>query len=253
MIKLSAVIITLNEEKNLKRCLESLSDIVDEIIIVDSFSQDRTREISESFDAKFILHEFEDYVKQKNFAVSQASFDHILALDADEYLSEDLRASIKDAKKTMAFNGYNCNRRNFFCGQWIKYSDWYPNIKLRLFDRTKASWQGHIIHEKVVMNDPNSKVGFLRGDLLHYTYQTYSEFNLQTEKFSSLSAKSYFLRGKKAPLWKIMFGPIWAFIKTYLFKLGVLDGFNGFVIAYQTANITFLKYSKLRELNKNAN
>lgn len=250
MIKLSAVIITLNEEQNIKRCLESVINLVDEIVIVDSFSTDRTREISESFEVNFIEHPFEDYVKQKNYAVAKASFDHILALDADEYLSTELKTSILTVKNQWKYDGYFCNRRNFFCGKWIRYSDWYPNAKLRLFDRTKASWTGRIIHEKVLLNNPQSKTGFLKGDLLHHTYQSYSEFHQQTKKFSSLSAKAYFEQGKKAPLWKLILGTIWAFIKTYFFRLGMLDGYHGLVISYETANITYLKYLKLRQLIK---
>lgn len=250
MIKLSAVIITLNEEQNIQRCLNSLIEVADEIVIVDSFSTDRTKAIATTFEVTFIEHPFEDYLKQKQYAVSQASYDHILALDADEYLSTTLKASILTVKKQWTFDGYFCNRKNFFCGQWIRFSDWYPNKKLRVFDRTKADWTGHIVHEKVTLNDPRAPIGFLKGDLLHHTYQSYSEFHEQTKRFSSLSAQAYFEQGKKAPLLKLALAPLWAFIKTYMLRLGLLDGYNGLVISYETAVITYLKYAKLRRLTK---
>ncbi|WP_179336591.1 glycosyltransferase family 2 protein [Winogradskyella ludwigii] len=249
MLKLSGVIITFNEERNIEQCLASLVNVVDEIIVVDSFSTDNTKTICERFNVKFIEQKFLGYIEQKNFALSQASYDHIVSLDGDEALSETLQQSIIDLKSNWKFDGYYTNRFNNFCGQWIKHSDWYPNKKLRVFDKRKASWTGHKIHETISFNSNNSKSGHLKGDILHYTYQTYSEFNLKTEYFSSLSAQSYFELGKKAPIWKIILNPTWAFFKTYFLRLGILDGFNGYMIAVQTANITFLKYSKLRALN----
>lgn len=250
MIKLSAVIITYNEGRNIERCLKSLTDVVDEIIVVDSCSTDNTKEICKSFNVRFIEQKFLGYVEQKNFAIQHASHNYIVSLDADEALSETLKKSVLNLKNNWLFDGYYCNRFNNFCGQWIKYSDWYPNKKLRIFDKTKAFWDGHLIHEFVAFKKDSTKTGYLKGDILHYTYQTYSEFNLKTEHFSTLSAQSYFDQGKKAPIWKVVCNPIWAFFKAYILRLGFLDGFNGFVICVQTANITFLKYSKLRELYK---
>lgn len=251
MLKLSGVIITYNEERNIERCLKSLMGVVDEIIVVDSYSTDKTKAICQKFNVIFIEQKFLGYVEQKNFSLKQANYNHIVSLDADEVLSETLKKSIIDLKKHWEFDGYYCNRLNNFCGQWIKYSDWYPNKKIRVFDRTKVFWDGHLVHESISFKNESSKIGYLEGDIFHYTYQTYSEFNLKTEQFSTLSAQSYFELGKKAPVWKIVCNPIWAFFKAYFLRLGFLDGFNGFIICVQTANITFLKYSKLRELYKN--
>lgn len=253
MIKLSGVIITYNEERNIEKCLQSLVDVVDEIIVVDSFSTDKTKTICTKYNVTFIEQTFLGYIGQKNFALSQANNDYIVSLDGDEALSKTLQKSILNLKNNWTVNGYYCNRFNNFCGQWIKHSDWYPNKKLRVFDRRKAQWSGINPHDNVVMHDSNSKTGYLKGDILHWTYQTYSEFNLKTEYFSSIAAKAYFDLGKKAPIWKILFNPTWAFFKAYFLRLGFLDGINGFVICVQTANITFLKYTKLRELIKQKN
>lgn len=250
MLKLSGVIITYNEERNIEQCLQSLVGVVDEIVVVDSFSTDNTKAICEQFNVVFIEQKFLGYIEQKNFALSQANYDYVVSLDGDEALSEPLQKSIINLKSNWKFDGYYANRFNNFCGQWIKHSDWYPNKKLRIFDRRKAEWQGINPHDNVQLFDTNAKTGHLKGDILHKTYQTYSEFNQKTEYFSTIAAKAYMDKGKKAHLWKIICNPTWAFFKSYVLRLGFLDGFNGFVICVQTANITFLKYSKLRELYK---
>lgn len=248
-IKLSGVIITYNEARNIERCLQSLQGVVDEIVVVDSHSTDATKSICERYNVNFFEQEFLGYVEQKNFALIKAKHNYIVSLDGDEALSRTLQNSILKLKNNWTHNGYYCNRFNNFCGQWIKHSDWYPNRKLRVFDRRQAQWKGINPHDKVEMNT-NEKTGFLKGDILHWTYQTYSEFNQKTEYFSTIAAKAYYDLGKKAPLYKIVLSPTWAFFKAYILRLGILDGFNGFMISVQTANITFLKYSKLRELIK---
>lgn len=251
MIQLSGVIITRNEERNIERCLKSLEGVVDEIVVVDSLSTDKTKEICLAYNVNFIEQEFLGYIEQKNFALSKANFNYIISLDGDEALSEELKKSILNLKNNWKFDAYYSNRLNNFCGQWIKHSDWYPSKKIRIFDRRKATWKGINPHDEIKLNDSKSKIGHLKGDILHWPYATYSEFNISTEKFSSISANAYYKLGKTAPLWKIIVKPFWAFFKSYFLRLGFLDGFNGFVICIQTANITFLKYSKLRELINN--
>lgn len=253
MLKLSGVIITFNEERNIEKCLQSLINVVDEIIIVDSYSTDKTKSICKKYNTTFIEQEFLGYIEQKNFALSQATHNHVVSLDGDESLSEELQASINHLKTNWKYDGYYCNRLNNFCGQWIKHSDWYPNKKLRVFDKTKATWAGINPHDHIVLKNKGSRAGKLAGDILHLTYQSYSEFNLKTEHFSTIAAKAYYDQGKKASIWKVVFNPAWAFFKSYFLRLGILDGFNGLVICVQTANITFLKYSKLRELHKRKN
>lgn len=249
MIKLSGVIITFNEERNIERCLQSLINVVDEIIVVDSFSTDNTKSICLNYDVSFIEQKFLGYIEQKNFALAQASHNYIVSLDGDEALSETLQDSIIKLKSNWQLDGYYCNRFNNFCGQWIKHSDWYPNKKLRVFDRRFAEWKGINPHDEIVLKG-NRKAGRLKGDILHWTYQTYKEFNDKTEYFSTIAAKAYFDIGKKAPWYKIIWNPFWAFFKAYFLRLGFLDGKNGFVISKETGKITYLKYSKLRQLYK---
>ncbi|TYA53882.1 glycosyltransferase family 2 protein [Formosa maritima] len=251
MIKLSGVIITFNEERNIENCIQSLLPVVDEIVVIDSFSTDSTKSICKKHHVTFIEQSFLGYVEQKNFALTKATHDYIISLDGDESLSKSLQESILNAKSNWKYDGYYCNRLNNFCGQWIKHSDWYPNKKLRVFDRRKAEWQGINPHDQIVLKQ--GKAGFLKGDILHKTYQNYSEFNLKTEYFSTIAAQSYYDLGKKASIWNIVFNPTWAFFKAYFLRLGFLDGINGLVICVQTANITFLKYTKLRELYKSNN
>lgn len=249
MIKLSAVIITYNEEEKIERCLTSLQEVVDEIVVVDSFSTDQTEQICKKFKVKFISQEFLGYKEQKNFAITQASYDHILSLDADEALSPELQKSMIALKTNWTKDGYFINRFNNYCGQWIKYSDWYPDKKLRVFVKGKGEWKGINPHDSYQLYTPKN-AGKLKGDILHWNYKTYSDHNLQTEKFSTISAQSYYKMGKKAPFWKIIMNPAWAFFKAYILRLGFLDGLNGLIISVQTANITFLKYIKLRELRQ---
>ena len=250
MHKISAVIITFNEEKKIARCLQSLQPVVDEIVVVDSLSTDTTKEICNRYNVTFIEQPFLGYIEQKNFAVSQASHEYVLSLDGDEALSPELAETILKLKENLSFDGYYVNRFNNFCGQWIKYSNWYPDRKLRLFKKGMGAWKGINPHDSYKMN-PGATTSKLKGDLLHWNYATYREFNLKTDHFSSISAQSYYDMGRKAPVWKIVLNTFWSFFKSYFLRRGFLDGFNGFVICYQTANITFLKYSKLREFYKN--
>ncbi len=247
MIKLSAVIITYNEEEHLEKCLSSLIDVADEIIVVDSFSTDKTPDICKAFNVTFHQHSFEGYIEQKNYAVSLANNDHILSLDGDEALSETLKTSILKVKENWPFDGYYCNRLNNYCGQWIKHSDWYPDRKLRLFKKGCGSWKGINPHDQYTL-DKNAKSGKLKGDLFHWIYRDYSEHNLKVERFSTIAANAYFKLGKKSSILKILFRPTWAFFKAYFLRLGFLDGLNGLIICVQTYNVTFLKYVKLYNL-----
>ncbi|GAA3598936.1 glycosyltransferase family 2 protein [Flavivirga amylovorans] len=249
MIKLSGVIITYNEEEHLEKCLKSLVGVVDEIVVVDSFSTDKTPEICAAYHVNFIQNKFEGYIEQKNYALSHAKYDYILSLDGDEALSDTLKESILKAKENWSYDGYYSNRLNNYCGQWIKHSDWYPDKKLRLFKKESGEWKGINPHDRYTLKK-GLKAGKLKGDLLHWIYRDYSEHNLKVENFSSIAAQAYFDLGKKSSLWKIVFNPSWAFFKAYFLRLGVLDGLNGFVICVQTFNVTFLKYLKLYRLHK---
>lgn len=248
MTKLSATIITFNEEKKIERCLQSLRGVADEIIVVDSLSTDKTREICRSHQVVLIEQPFLGYIEQKNFALSKASHSHVLSLDADEALSNELVKSIlAEKEKGFPADGYTMNRFNFYCGKWIKHGTYYPDRKLRLLDIKKGKWGGQNPHDKIIIND-NTTVKHLRGDLLHYTYQSYEEHSRQMERFSTIAAKAMY--DKKRPLYryKLWVNPAWAFIKGYIIKLGFLDGKEGFMIARFTAIQSHLKYRKLRDL-----
>jgi glycosyltransferase involved in cell wall biosynthesis len=250
MLKLSGVIITYNEEKKIEKCIQSLIPVVDEILVVDSFSTDQTKSICLKHKVNFIEQKFLGYIEQKNFALQQTKYNYIVSLDGDEVLSTKLQQSIIALKSNWSLNGYYCNRFNNFCGQWIKHSDWYPNKKLRVFDKRRGAWKGINPHDQFSLTNPVNQIGFLKGDILHWTYQTYSEFSKKTDYFSTIAAESYFKLGIKSSIFKILFRPSWAFFKAYFLRLGFLDGLNGFIICVQTFNVTFLKYIKLRELNK---
>lgn len=247
MVKLSVVLITLNEEKNLPRCLDSVRDIADEIVVVDSFSTDRTEEIIKSYGGKVFQLAFEGYVNQKNIANSKATNNHILSLDADEVLSDELRKSIRQVKLNFTADGYTLNRLTNYAGKWVKHSGWYPDRKLRLFDRRKGKWDGLIIHEEFKL-EPGTSQQHLNGDLLHYTFNSVEEHKKQSEKFTTLGAEADFLKGKKAPFYKIWLGPVVKFTQSYFFRLGFLDGKTGFTICWLSAAATHAKYVKLKQL-----
>jgi glycosyltransferase involved in cell wall biosynthesis len=168
MNKLSVVFITFNEEKNIERSLVSVREIADEIVVVDSFSTDATKEICVNYGVRFIEHEFRGYVEQKNFAASQATYDLVLSLDADEVPDAKLIESISSVKSNWQFDGYFMNRLNNYCGTWIRHGTWYPNRKLRLWNRKKGKWAGFNPHDRFELVD-GSSTGYLKGDLLHYS------------------------------------------------------------------------------------
>ncbi len=248
MIKLSAVIITFNEEKNIERCLLSLKDVADEIVVLDSFSKDRTREICHSYGVRFFEHAFDGHIQQKNRAITYASFDHVLSLDADEALDERLRQSILEVKKNFKMQGYYMNRLTNYCGHWVKYCGWYPDQKLRLWDRRKGEWRGVNPHDKYELFDGDKMTGHLKGDLLHYSYYTIEDHYKQVEYFTNIASKAYFEKGKKAPFYKLIANPVAKFVDHYLLHLGFLDGRAGFLISRISAYATWLKYKKLRNL-----
>jgi glycosyltransferase involved in cell wall biosynthesis len=249
MVKLSVVIITLNEEKNLARCLDSVQDIADEIVVIDSFSTDKTEEIVKAYGGKVFQQTFDGYVNQKNFANSKATYNHILSLDADEALSDELKESVKQAKLDFKADGYTLNRLTNYAGKWVRHCGWYPDRKLRLFDRRKGKWEGLIIHEEFKLQAGASQK-HLKGDLLHYSFNSVEDHKKQSEKFTTLGAKADFLKGKKAPFYKIWFGPFVKFVQSYFFRLGFLDGKTGLIICWLSAAATHTKYVKLKQLHR---
>jgi len=246
-IKLSVVIISFNEERDIERCLKSVVPIADEIVVVDSYSKDRTEEICRKYDVKFVQHPFEGHIEQKNWAITQANHPYVLSLDSDEALDETLIQSIQAAKADWQGDGYTMNRLTNYCGKWIRHCGWYPDRKLRLWDSRKGRWAGINPHDCYEMQ-PESVTTHLKGDILHYSYYSISEHVQQTNYFTDLSARAYLAKGKKGYLIKIFFNPIISIFKSYVLKLGFLDGYYGFVISVLAGQSTFLKYIKLRQL-----
>ncbi|UAB82595.1 glycosyltransferase family 2 protein [Marixanthomonas sp. SCSIO 43207] len=248
--RFSATIITLNEERNIARCIESLLPVADDIVVLDSFSTDKTEEICKQYPVRFLQQKFEGHIQQKNAAIDAAKYEKVISLDADEALNKELQAAILRLKNNWVKDGYYVKRFNNYCGQWIYHSDWYPDRKLRVFDRNKARWGGINPHDTIQMQ-PNSKTGKLNGSILHWVHKTYAEHSLKVHKFSSISAKEYYKLGRKSGLFDILVKPSWTFFKAYFLRLGFLDGFNGLIICTFSAYTTFLKYLKLKQLIKN--
>ncbi|MEO6039181.1 MAG: glycosyltransferase family 2 protein [Saprospiraceae bacterium] len=248
MVQLSAVIITYNEEKNIGRCLDSLVGIADEIVVIDSFSTDQTEGICRRYAGlRFIQNPFVGHIEQKNFALQQATFPHVLALDADEALSVDLKISIQQIKENWQHDGYTMNRLTNYCGQWIHYSGWYPDQKLRLWRVKNGRWGGTNPHDKVEMT-AGSTIAHLRGDLLHYSYYTVQEHFERAEKYAVIAAQAMHRQGKKASWLKVFFSPPLKFLRNYVLKAGFLDGQPGYTICRLSALETYWKYRKLRSL-----
>jgi len=230
--QLSVVIITLNEEKNIARCLDSIRE---EICM-------RYPQVN------FIQKEWGGYAKTKNFANQQAKNNFILSIDADEALSEKLKKSIKKISDTSSV--YQFNRLTNYCGKWVKHCGWYPDKKTRIFPKDTVYWQGDYVHETLFVPN-NLPTHFLKGDLLHYSYYNEKEHLLQIENYAHLNAQKKFHEGKKTPLLKGWFSVLFKFVKSYFLQLGFLDGYYGFVICKNSAYAKYLKYKKLQTLYQN--
>lgn len=249
MNKLSAVIITYNEERNIERCIRSLLPVADEIVVVDSFSTDKTEEICKKLNVRFIQHPFEGHIQQKNVALDTASHDFVLSLDADEALTDQLAKSILDVKINPLFKGYKFNRLTNYCGHWVKHCGWYPDAKIRLVDRRYARWTGTNPHDRLDLKDALTH-GTLKGDLLHYSYNSIDDHYKQIEYFGAIAAKELHAKGGKSNWLIISMKVIAQFIKSYFIKLGILDGKTGFTISRLSAYATYRKYKLLLNLQR---
>ncbi len=249
MIKLSVVIITYNEAHNIERCLIAAQEIADEIVVIDSFSNDQTEEICNKFPVRFIKHVFEGHIQQKNWAITQAAFPHILSLDADEVISDELKKSIIEVKNNWQNDGYSFHRLTNYCGKWVRHCGWYPDEKLRLWDSRKGTWTGENPHDCYKLQ-AGATYQHIKGDLYHYSYYSIADHITQVNKFTDISAKGLFQKGRKSYLTDIIIRPIWKFKRDYFIKLGFLDGYTGFVICIISAHAAFLKYVKLRQLHQ---
>ncbi|MCC3157773.1 glycosyltransferase family 2 protein [Hymenobacter sp. 15J16-1T3B] len=246
---LSVVIITFNEEANIGRCLAALAGMADDVVVVDSGSTDRTVAICQEHGARVVTHPFAGYVAQKNVATAQARHDHVLQLDADEVLTDALRAEIRRVLADWQHAGYALPRLTNYCGHWVRHGGWYPDRKLRLYDRRLGSWQGQLLHERYEVQ-PGQTVGQLTADLLHYSYPTIESHVQQLNKFTTIGAEELAERGRRAGVLHLWLKPTWKFWHLYLLRGGWLDGFAGLSIAALSAWGVFLKYAKLRVLTR---
>ncbi len=243
---LSVVIITYNEARNIERCLASVAGLADEIVVLDSFSTDATPDICRAHGARFFQHAFDGHIEQKNRALGMATHDWVLALDADEALDDTLRAAILAQKTQPVHDGYTMNRLTNYCGQWIRHSGWYPDRKLRFFNRHKARWGGLNPHDKIEM-DTDATTGHLEGDLLHFSYYTVQEHIERSRKYALIGANAMKLAGKRGSYLHLIVNPVSKFIRNYVFKGGFRDGKMGWTICWITAWETYLKYRALRD------
>lgn len=242
-MQISATIIALNEERNIARAIESLR-CCEEILVVDSGSTDRTCEIARLHGARVVEVPWRGYASQKNHAAELATYDWILSIDADEALSEALEGEIWQLKKQgPRADGYEFARLAQYLGKWILHSGWYPDRKVRLYNRNKAKWVGEYVHESVVVD---GTVGRLEGNLLHFTCDSLTEHVKTMNSYTTLAAQELVARKANAGWMRLLVDPPAAFLRSYLLKQGFRDGLEGFIIAFMAANYTFLKYAKAR-------
>lgn len=248
MKKLSGVIITYNEERKVQTALESLRPVCDEIVVVDSFSTDRTPELCRALCDTFLQTEWRGYAAQKQFAADQSSEQWVLSLDADERLSDSLTRELLDwkASRHADHSGYHIPRITWFMGRWIRHTTWYPDWQLRLFRRDVGKWTGGRVHEGIEV--PGS-TGRFEGHIQHYTYESISEYLRQLETFSSLAAVDSLEKGKTTSVARVCLYPGIIFLKNYFVKRGFLDGFPGLVVSVLAAVSSFFKQLKLYELS----
>lgn len=247
MPKLTVILITLDEEKNLARCLESVK-WADEIVVVDSYSRDRTKEIARSYTDKIFDLKWPGFGAAKKFALEKANGEWVLSIDADELVSESLQAEIRQViNSSLKSDGYYLPRLSFFLGKWIRHGGWYPDYVLRLFRKQKARFTDSLVHEEVILN---GKAGYLKADLLHYTVPDLERYLVKMNRYTSLSAQELSQKGKRTNLGDIFFRPPAVFLKMYFWKLALLDGFQGFLLAIFSSFHVLAKYCKLWYIGK---
>jgi glycosyltransferase involved in cell wall biosynthesis len=242
-MKISAAIITLNEERNVVRAIESLG-CCDEIVVVDSGSTDRTVEVARRLGARVVEEPWHGYARQKNLAAGAVANEWVLSIDADEALSEALEGEILTIKKDgPRADGYSMPRRAQYCGRWILHSGWYPDRKVRLYHRDRAEWAGEYVHESVRVR---GRVAELESDLLHFTCSSLSEHLKTLDRYTTLAAQELVAKGRPVGGARLVLDPAWTFLRSYVVQRGFLDGPQGLSIAWMAALYTYLKYAKAR-------
>ncbi len=245
--QLSVAIVSFNEEEDIGKTLESIRDIASEIVVVDSHSTDRTREIASSYGARVFEEDWKGYVGQKNSALEKCTQDWILSLDCDEVLTPELKKSIIDAISDPRADGYLINRKTVYLGRPLNYA-WQPDWELRLVKKSaKPRWRGYYVHESLQINGKTKK---LKGDLLHYSYKDLQDHLTKLVRYSRLAACSYKDIGKRFSFPKLIFHPLAAFMKQFIIKRAFLDGFRGLIVAMSSFFYVFLKYLFLWEIER---
>ncbi len=250
MPKISAVVITYNEEDNIRRCLESLS-WVDEIVVVDSYSQDDTKKIVSDFTDKIYDVEWEGFGKKKEFARKKASSEWVLSVDCDEVITPDLKDEVlKAVNEKDNYDGYYIPRRSNFLGKWMNHSGWYPDYVLRLFKKEKAKFNQALVHEKI---EVFGKIGYLKNSLLHYTDPDIKSYLSKLDFYTTLNAEELLKKKKKTKVFDFILRPLGIFFKMFFLKRGFLDGIHGFILAVLSSFYVFIKYAKLWDLQRKKN
>lgn len=245
---ITATIITLNEERNIGRCIDALTPISDEIIVLDSFSSDDTEKICKEKGVRFEQREWEGYSAAKNHLNELASHDYIFSVDADEAPEEELQSEIHRIKEEGLIGTYSVNRLTNYCGSWIRHSGWYPDVKTRIFPKNESRWEGEYVHEELVV-EGNPKPQLLKGHLLHFSYYDFKDHRARADKYSILTAQKMYAKGKRATALKPYLSALGRFVSMYIIKKGFLDGKMGWHIARISALSNILKYKELRRLN----
>ncbi len=248
MPKLSVAIITYNEEKRIAACLSSVA-WADEIVVIDSYSADDTAAICRKFGAQVIQQKWPGHISQKNYALSQTSHDWVFSLDADEVASAELASQIKELMRQEPPDaaGYYVPRQTKYLGRWIKHCGWYPDYKLRLFDKRAARWGGEDPHDSIICEGKTAK---LSGKLYHYSFDSLSDHLDTIDRFTGIAAAQRHKKGAKSSPLQLLLRPPLTFFKMYFLQLGFLDGIPGLIICILSAYHVFVKYAKLWELNQ---
>jgi glycosyltransferase involved in cell wall biosynthesis len=243
--KVTATVITFNEATHIEACLASVA-WADEVIVVDSGSTDGTADLARAKGARVLVKDWPGYSNQKNFAAEQAANDWILSVDADERVTPELAAEIKQVLTTEPVpSGFRIPRVTWHLGRWIRTTDWYPDPQLRLYDRRRARWKAKSVHESVAADGP---VGRLTNDLQHYAYRDISHHHLTMDRYTTLSAKEMAEAGRRASVFDLVLHPVAAFLRNYILRRGILDGVPGLIISSMNAYYVFLKFAKLRAI-----
>ena len=244
---ISVVIITKNQAEKLLKTIEAVKNLTNDIVVIDSFSDDETEAVVDSTGTRFYQRAWTGYSDQKNFGNNLAKNNWILSVDDDEVVSEKLIENIKKAfENQTTFDAFDLPFRTVFCDQFIKFGGWNPESHVRLFDKTKIYWNSDAVHEGLTLK-PEHKIGKLSGYVFHYTVDTLQQFYQKTDRYSTLFAERSFVQGKKSTFVKRYLSPAVRFIREYFLRLGFLDGYYGFIIAKDNARYTYLKYKKLEE------